>query len=48
MAKKITAFVPSDGSSNFIEEKGEVLVAGFGCKDHAVGDIPGVHLRLSK
>uniref|UniRef100_A0A673UE82 Small ribosomal subunit protein uS12 n=1 Tax=Suricata suricatta TaxID=37032 RepID=A0A673UE82_SURSU len=28
--KKITAFVPSDGCLNFIEENDEVLVAGFG------------------
>ena len=27
---------------NFIEENDEVLVAGFGSKGHAVGDIPGV------
>ena len=40
--KKITAFVPRDGCLNFIEENDEVLVAGFGRKGHAVGDIPGV------
>ena len=40
--KKITAFVPNDGCLNFIEENDEVLVAGFGRKGHAVGDIPGV------
>ena len=39
--KKITAFVPNDGCLNFIEENDEVLVAGFGRKGHAVGDIPG-------
>ena len=39
--KKITAFVPRDGCLNFIEENDEVLVAGFGRKGHAVGDIPG-------
>ena len=42
--KKITAFVPRDGCLNFIEENDEVLVAGFGRKGHAVGDIPGVHV----
>ena len=46
--KKITAFVPNDGCLNFIEENNEVLVAGFGRKDHAVGDIPAVRFRLSK
>ena len=39
--KKITAFVPNDGCLNFIEENDEVLIAGFGRKGHAVGDIPG-------
>ena len=39
--KKITAFVPNDGCLTFIEENDEVLVAGFGRKGHAVGDIPG-------
>ena len=41
--KQITAFIPNDGCLNFIEEKDAALVAGFGHKDHAVGDIPGVH-----
>ena len=51
--KKITAFVPKDGCLNFIEENDEVLIAGFGRKGHAVGDIPGedwlgqVHAVLS-
>uniref|UniRef100_A0A8D0UYU6 Small ribosomal subunit protein uS12 n=1 Tax=Sus scrofa TaxID=9823 RepID=A0A8D0UYU6_PIG len=40
--KKVTAFVPNDGCLNFNEENNEVLVAGFGHKGHAVGDIPGV------
>ena len=39
--KKITAFVPRDGCLNFIEENDEVLIAGFGRRGHAVGDIPG-------
>lgn len=42
--KKITAFVPNDGCLTFIEENDEVLVAGFGRKGHAVGDIPGNEL----
>lgn len=49
--KKITAFVPNDGCLTFIEENDEVLVAGFGRKGHAVGDIPGksqiFHLLLN-
>jgi len=46
--KKITAFVPWDGCLNFIEENDEVLVAGFGRKGHAVGDIPGVRFKVVK
>ncbi|XP_043845714.1 40S ribosomal protein S23-like [Dromiciops gliroides] len=46
--KKITAFVPNDGCLNFIEENDEALVAGFGRKGHAVGDIPGVRFKVVK
>ncbi|TVU19778.1 hypothetical protein EJB05_35949, partial [Eragrostis curvula] len=46
--KKIAAFVPNDGSLNFIEENDEVLIAGFGRKGHAVGDIPGVRFKVVK
>ena len=46
--KKSQAFVPSDGCLNFIEENNEVLVAGFGSKGHAVGDIPGVCFKVVK
>ena len=46
--KKITAFVPRDGCLNHIEENDEVLVAGFGHKGHAVGDIPGVRFKVVK
>ena len=46
--KKITAFVPNDGCLNFIEENDEVLVAGFGRKCHAVGDILGVRFKVVK
>ncbi|CAL9059197.1 unnamed protein product [Musa banksii] len=44
--KKIAAFVPNDGCLNFIEENDEVLIAGFGRKGHAVGDIPGVRFKV--
>ena len=30
------------------QENDEVLVAGFGCKGHAVCDIPGVHFKAVK
>ncbi|CAG0900865.1 unnamed protein product [Cyprideis torosa] len=46
--KKITAFVPRDGCLNYIEENDEVLIAGFGRKGHAVGDIPGVRFKVVK
>lgn len=46
--KKITAFVPKDGCLNYIEENDEVLIAGFGRKGHAVGDIPGVRFKVVK
>merc|ERR1711872_824234 len=46
--KKITAFMPNDGCLNFVEENDEVLVAGFGRKGHAVGDIPGVRFKIVK
>ncbi|RKO88538.1 ribosomal protein S12/S23-domain-containing protein, partial [Blyttiomyces helicus] len=46
--KKVTAFVPNDGCLNFIEENDEVLIAGFGRKGKAVGDIPGVRFKIVK
>jgi len=46
--KKVSAFVPFDGCLNFIEENDEVLVAGFGRKGHAKGDIPGVRFKVVK
>mmetsp|Transcript_103238 Transcript_103238/g.126171 ORF Transcript_103238/g.126171 Transcript_103238/m.126171 type:complete len:146 (+) Transcript_103238:435-872(+) len=46
--KKVTAFVPSDGCLNFIEENDEVLVAGFGRSGHSVGDRPGVRFKVCK
>merc|ERR1712174_20996 len=46
--KMVSAFVPNDGCLNFIEENDEVLLAGFGRKGHAVGDIPGVRFKVVK
>ena len=46
--KKIAAFVPNDGCLNFIDENDEVLIAGFGRRGHAVGDIPGVRFKVVK
>ena len=42
------AFVPRDGCLNFVDENDEVLIAGFGRKGHAVGDIPGVRFKVVK
>ena len=44
--KKIAAFVPNDGCLNYMEENDEVLIAGFGRKGHAIGDIPGVRFKV--
>ena len=40
--------MPNDGCLNFIEENDEVLIAGFGRKGHAVGDIPGKNEEWKK
>ena len=44
--KKNHNLCTNDGCLNFIEENDEVLVAGFGCKGHAVGDVPGVLFKV--
>merc|ERR1712224_948973 len=44
--KKIAAFVPNGGCLNFVDENDEVLIAGFGRRGHAVGDIPGVCFKV--
>ena len=46
--KKVTAFVPNDGSLNFIDENDEVLVAGFGRSGKTKGDIPGCRFKVVK
>merc|ERR1711907_702726 len=46
--EKIGAFVPNDGCLNFVDENDEVLIAGFGRRGHAVGDIPGVRFKVVK
>ena len=46
--KKNHNLCTNDGCLNFIEENDEVLVAGFGCKGHTVGDIPGVQFQVVK
>jgi small subunit ribosomal protein S12 len=45
--KQITAFVPSDGGLNFIDEHDEVLVEGIGGPmGRSYGDLPGVRWKV--
>lgn len=46
--KKVTAFVPNNGCLNYVDENDEVLLAGFGRKGKAKGDIPGVRFKVVK
>jgi len=45
-SKTIIAFVPLDGSLEFIDENDRVLIAGLGRKGHSVGDLPGVRFKV--
>ena len=45
---RVTSFVPNDGCLNFIDENDEVLIAGFGKKGKAKGDIGGVTFKVVK
>lgn len=44
----ISLTVPNDGCLNYIDENDEVLLAGFGRKGKAKGDIPGVRFKVVK
>jgi small subunit ribosomal protein S12 len=45
--KAITAFVPGDGSLNFIEEHDRVIVEGIGgARGRSFGDLPGVRWKV--
>ena len=44
----LTSAVPNDGCLNFVDENDEVLLAGFGRKGKAKGDIPGVRFKVVK
>ncbi|CAG0922628.1 unnamed protein product [Notodromas monacha] len=48
MARRSLPLCPEMVASNYIEENDEVLIAGFGRKGHAVGDIPGVRFKVVK
>lgn len=47
-ANKLPITVPNDGCLNFVDENDEVLIAGFGRKGKAKGDIPGVRFKVVK
>jgi len=45
--KTITAFVPGDGTINFISEHDEVIVVGIGgTRGKSMGDLPGVKYKV--
>lgn len=44
--KKVTAYVPRDGSLNFIDQTDKVLLSGFGRSGKTVGDIPGCRFKV--
>lgn len=44
----LVSLVPNDGCLNFVDENDEVLLAGFGRKGKAKGDIPGVRFKVVK
>ncbi|MES1905698.1 MAG: 40S ribosomal protein S23 [Paramarteilia canceri] len=46
--KKIIAFVPKDGSLNYVEENDKVLVCGLGMGNRSVGDLPRVRFQIIK
>jgi len=47
--KQITAFLPGDGATKFVDEHDEVIVECIGGKmGRAKGDIPGVRWRVIK
>ena len=45
-ARGITAFVPLDGSLDYIDENDRVLCAGLGRKGKSTGDLPGVRFKV--
>jgi small subunit ribosomal protein S23e len=44
----MSTFVITTDTTKSFQENDEVLVAGFGRKGHAVGDIPGVRFKVVK
>jgi small subunit ribosomal protein S23e len=48
LTRLLRIIVPNDGCLNFVDENDEVLLAGFGRKGKAKGDIPGVRFKVVK
>ncbi|MBT3464773.1 30S ribosomal protein S12 [archaeon] len=48
-ARQVTAFMPGDGATKFIDEHDEVVIESMGgSKGRSKGDIPGVRWRVIK
>ena len=45
-SRAITAFVPLDGSLDYIDENDKVLCAGLGRKGKSTGDLPGIRFKV--
>jgi len=45
-SRSITAFVPLDGSLDYIDENDKVLCAGLGRKGKSTGDLPGIRFKV--
>ncbi len=47
--KQVTAFLPGDGATKFVDEHDEVMIESIGgAKGRAKGDIPGVRWQVIK
>merc|ERR1712032_822373 len=46
--KKVSVFIPHDGSLNSIDENDEVLISGLGRSTKSIGDVPGVRFKIVK
>ena len=47
--KQITAFIPGDGATKFVDEHDEVMIEQIGgAKGRSKGDIPGVRWLVTK
>lgn len=47
--KQVTAFLPGDGSLNYVDEHDEVIIEGIGgTLGRSMGDLPGVRYKVVK